>query len=108
MGFPFADVKETQTVSDFIDSDHKVLRITSIEHYNYAGGFRGALSSGGDLFVGSASKATYQELLARPHTLQTNPLAQRDAVNIVGVEGKMTLGESTETLEIYTVSQGAR
>ncbi|WP_281560620.1 MBL fold metallo-hydrolase [Thalassomonas sp. RHCl1] len=79
--------------------------ILSHNHYDHSGGWRGALAQGGDLLVGAGSEEFYQQLLTKPHTLQPNPLAQREAVQVIPVDGKLILGEGTETLEIYSVAQ---
>jgi len=80
--------------------------ILSHNHFDHAGGFRGALAQGGELYVGSASANFYQELLTRPHTLQHNPLASRGLVTINAVTDKLTLGSGTESLDIYTIAEG--
>ena len=81
--------------------------ILSHNHFDHAGGFRGALASGGDLIIGASSTGLYQELLERPYTLQDNPLMKRDGdVVLRPVDGKLVLGQGNEILEIYTVKQG--
>lgn len=81
--------------------------ILSHNHYDHAGGFRGALANGGNLIVGSSSGDFYESLMARPQTLQANPLLQRANEPVVQVvNDKLTLGEGDETLEIYTVTAG--
>ena len=154
IGFPFDALDENAIVSEFIDSEEKVLRITGTDHYTYAfliedqvhiydaainnerqrailaeialrfpdkpiasvilshnhfdhaGGFRGALANGGDLIVGEGSVSFYQDLLARPHVLKENPLAQPESVTIQSVGDKLVLGQGNETLEVYAISEG--
>jgi len=81
--------------------------IMSHNHFDHAGGFRGALSQGGNLIVGDGSQELYVELLTRPHTLQDNPLELRDnAATVIPVTGELILGEGDDTLHIYSLAVG--
>lgn len=80
--------------------------ILSHNHFDHAGGFRGALAQGGNLYIGAGSKDLYEDLLFRPHTLKPNPLSSRDEVSIIAIEDKITLGEGEERVDIYTKAEG--
>ena len=81
--------------------------IMSHNHFDHAGGFRGALSQGGNLIVGDGSQTLYEDLLTRPHTLQDNPLEQRDEIAmVIPVNGELILGEGDDTLHIFSLPAG--
>jgi len=88
-----------------VRSDFSILPVkyvvNSHNHFDHVGGIRGNLAEGGDLVVGSGSRASFEEILARPHTVLPNPLT--DMTNVIGVSGEMVIGTGDEQLILYTV-----
>lgn len=73
--------------------------VLSHNHFDHAGGLRGALSSGGSLVTGQGSVSKWQAILARPHTVDNNPLTK--IPSIVGVSDQLVYGTGSEQIIIY-------
>jgi len=87
--------------SDFSTASIKYV-VNSHNHFDHIGGTRGNLAEGGDLIVGAGTKSFMEDVLQRPSTLLPNPI-EGQAINVIGVSEKMTIGTGEEQIELYTI-----
>ena len=74
--------------------------VNSHNHFDHVGGIRGNLAEGGDLIVGAGSKAEFENILQRSHTILPNPIVDR-TVTVTGVTDSLVIGTASEQVILY-------
>jgi glyoxylase-like metal-dependent hydrolase (beta-lactamase superfamily II) len=78
--------------------------VTSHHHFDHSGGIRAAMSEGLNVITHELNVPFFEEVAARPHTLQPDALAQNPgAATVQGVSGELLISDATNTLALYAV-----
>ena len=79
--------------------------INTHHHIDHAGGVRRAIAEGVTLITHESSKAFFEAIAARPHTLMPDELSKNPKpATVEGVTEKRVLQDATRTLEIYPMT----
>jgi glyoxylase-like metal-dependent hydrolase (beta-lactamase superfamily II) len=78
--------------------------INTHHHFDHLGGLRYDVAEGATIITQTANKAFYEQLLARPHTISPDRLAQSPKKAVIEtVDETRVLTDGTRKLEIYRI-----
>jgi glyoxylase-like metal-dependent hydrolase (beta-lactamase superfamily II) len=76
--------------------------VNSHHHFDHAGGLRAAAAEGATLVTSAMAKPYFERLFAQPNRVAPDALARSGrAVSIVGVDGKLMLGDADRAVEVH-------
>jgi glyoxylase-like metal-dependent hydrolase (beta-lactamase superfamily II) len=79
--------------------------VVSHHHFDHSGGIRAAISEGLTVIAHSASGTFYEDVAARPHTLQPDALARNPRPATVRlVEDELVLTDGSMTVQLYPIT----
>ncbi|HJT87718.1 MAG TPA: MBL fold metallo-hydrolase, partial [Bryobacteraceae bacterium] len=82
--------------------------VNTHHHFDHAGGLRTFVDAGAAIVTASVNQPFYEKAFAAPRTLNPDRLEQsKKKPNLVAVEDKKVLGDSSRTLELYLVKNNA-
>jgi glyoxylase-like metal-dependent hydrolase (beta-lactamase superfamily II) len=75
--------------------------VNSHNHFDHLGGIRTAAAEGATIITAESNKAYYEKVLAYPHTLNPEKLAEsKKKVKVEGVETKRVLTDGTHEIDL--------